>query len=134
MMMELSFMRNLRLQEIGKRFKGKYLRLIGKNSEGRRYGKRWKSEDLYGLGKWLDQDANSDLISFTQPEVGQYHIIISLNPERANEAEAHWDLWERSIKGNDGIRGISLQTLSDAEKPSHLAFPEGRAIAILPNS
>ena len=114
--------------------RGKYLRLSGKNSEGRRYEKRWHHEDLYGLKKWFDQDANSDLISFTQPAVDSYHILISLNPERAEEAEAHWGLWENSIKGNDGIRGISLEPLPDEKKPSHLGFPEGRAIAIFPNS
>lgn len=114
----------------------KYLRLKGNDPEGRRYKKDfWDYPDLYGLYNWLKKDANTELISFTKPERGKYIIFISLNNERADEAEEHWALWRESLADDDGIREIGTDNeLFGDDKPDGLDYPDGRAWALFHNT
>ena len=110
-------------------------RLQGKDSNNKRYSEKWLWGDLYGVYDWLESQANKDLISFSEPKEGQYIILFSLNPARPDDAQAHLDLWKKSINSvKDGLGttadgvGVEFKAMSKLVKESppdfNLQFPE----------
>jgi hypothetical protein len=113
------------------------LQRIGRDASNKPYLSVWEYGDLHGVYKWLNEQANKNLISFTTPEInGNYFIAISINPDKPDESKKQFELWKNSIEAvkgglakvkiGDGTHIFKLDSKVKNNPPEwKLDFPEG---------